>query len=167
MYGIVKFYNEGKGFGFIVSENGEEIFVHITGLQPAERLQDGSEVIFDITEGERGLKADNVRLAVQKDRAVREKYFEGLEANQIEPSTSELVDVFEESNVEYLKVSNVEIQYSSPLSLFFDLDSIDAELAAKTVLLLSELYGESLDIVKFQPLPPGAGIFDFKYRKAG
>lgn len=59
--GVVKFYNEAKGFGFIKSENGEEIFVHATGLQ--EEIREDDNVVFDLQEGKRGMNAVNVKLA--------------------------------------------------------------------------------------------------------
>ncbi|MDF2448349.1 MAG: cold shock protein [Bacteroidota bacterium] len=59
--GVVKFYNEAKGFGFIKEENGSEIFVHATGLQ--EEIRENDEVVFDVQEGKKGLNAVNVKLA--------------------------------------------------------------------------------------------------------
>ena len=59
--GVVKFYNEAKGFGFIKSENGEEVFVHATGLQ--EEIREDDNVVFDVQEGKRGMNAVNVKLA--------------------------------------------------------------------------------------------------------
>ncbi len=59
--GVVKFYNETKGFGFIKEENGTEIFVHATGLQ--EEIRDNDNVVFDVQEGKKGLNAVNVKLA--------------------------------------------------------------------------------------------------------
>lgn len=59
--GKVKFFNESKGFGFIVAEgSGEEIFVHITGLGGLTIREDDA-VSFDVTEGKRGLNAINVK----------------------------------------------------------------------------------------------------------
>lgn len=59
--GTVKFFNETKGFGFIVdSETKREVFVHITGL--IDKVQQGDEVSYDIKEGKKGLNALNVRL---------------------------------------------------------------------------------------------------------
>ena len=60
MKGTVKFFNEGKGFGFIAGEDGTEYFVHITGLGDGVRLNDNDEVTFDVEEGDRGPKAVNV-----------------------------------------------------------------------------------------------------------
>lgn len=58
--GTVKFFNEAKGFGFIKSENGEEIFVHISGLK--NEIQENDEVTFDVENGKKGLNAVNVTL---------------------------------------------------------------------------------------------------------
>jgi len=61
--GTVKFYNSGKGFGFIIdSETGNEIFVHATGVKSGQ-ITEGDEVIFDTQEGKKGLNAVNVELA--------------------------------------------------------------------------------------------------------
>ncbi|CAH0997250.1 Cold shock-like protein CspC [Emticicia aquatica] len=60
--GKVKFYNESKGFGFIISdENGEEIFVHVTGLK--EDIRDNDEVEYEVAQGRKGPNAVNVRQA--------------------------------------------------------------------------------------------------------
>ena len=60
MKGKVKFFNEGKGFGFIVADDGKEYFVHISGIKEGVRLSDDMSVSFDVEEGDRGLKAVNV-----------------------------------------------------------------------------------------------------------
>ncbi len=60
-HGTVKFFNETKGFGFIKSENGEEIFVHATGLK--EEIRENDEVVFEVEQGKKGLNAVNVSLA--------------------------------------------------------------------------------------------------------
>jgi cold shock protein len=61
--GKVKFFNESKGFGFIVDDNsGEEIFVHVTGLSGLT-IRENDEVSFDVQEGKRGLNAVNVKKA--------------------------------------------------------------------------------------------------------
>lgn len=62
--GKVKWYNEVKGFGFIESESGEDIFVHRTGLVNSfEGLQPGQEVVFETKQGEKGPMAFNVKPA--------------------------------------------------------------------------------------------------------
>lgn len=60
--GKVKFFNNSKGFGFIVDEeNGEEIFVHQSGL--IDEVRENDNVTFEVTEGRKGLNAINVRIA--------------------------------------------------------------------------------------------------------
>jgi len=59
--GTVKFFNEAKGFGFIKEENGQEVFVHATGLK--EDIRENDEVVFEIEQGKKGLNAVNVSLA--------------------------------------------------------------------------------------------------------
>lgn len=59
--GTVKFFNESKGFGFIKAEDGEEIFVHATGLK--SQVQENDIVTFEVEKGKRGLNAVNVTLA--------------------------------------------------------------------------------------------------------
>ena len=58
--GKVKFFNERKGFGFIIEdETNEDIFVHVSGL--VDRIKENDQVSFDITEDQRGKKAINVK----------------------------------------------------------------------------------------------------------
>ena len=62
--GKVKWYNEIKGFGFIESETGEDIFVHRTSLVSSYGgLQTDQEVVFETKQGEKGLVAVNVKSA--------------------------------------------------------------------------------------------------------
>jgi CspA family cold shock protein len=57
--GTVKFFNEAKGFGFIISDDrNEEIFVHVTGLKSPVREND--RVSFELKEGKKGPNAVNV-----------------------------------------------------------------------------------------------------------
>ena len=60
--GKVKFFNQNKAFGFIIGDDGQEYFVHQTGLSAGVTLSDGVSVKFETEEGERGLKAVNVHL---------------------------------------------------------------------------------------------------------
>ena len=58
--GKVKFFNERKGFGFIVDDsNQQEIFVHVSGL--IDKIKQDDVVSFDVTEDKRGKKATNVK----------------------------------------------------------------------------------------------------------
>jgi len=59
--GTVKFFNEAKGFGFIKGENGQDVFVHATGLN--EDIRENDEVTYDTQDGKKGLNAINVSLA--------------------------------------------------------------------------------------------------------
>lgn len=59
--GVVKFFNEAKGFGFInEEENGQEHFVHVSGL--IDDIQKGDEVEFELVDGKKGLNAVNVKV---------------------------------------------------------------------------------------------------------
>jgi CspA family cold shock protein len=59
--GTVKFFNETKGFGFIVPANGDsEIFVHSSGLM--DQIRENDNVEYDVENGKKGLNAVNVKV---------------------------------------------------------------------------------------------------------
>lgn len=59
--GKVKFFNDAKGFGFIVEEgSSKEHFVHVSGL--IDEIREGDDVEFDLEEGKKGLNAVNVKV---------------------------------------------------------------------------------------------------------
>ncbi|MCK4234205.1 cold-shock protein [candidate division WOR-3 bacterium] len=60
--GTIKWFNENKGFGFIQQEDGPDVFVHFSEIQGEgyKTLNEGDEVEFEITEGDKGPKAANV-----------------------------------------------------------------------------------------------------------
>ncbi|MGD6843652.1 cold-shock protein [Bacillus infantis] len=60
--GKVKWFNAEKGFGFIETSEGQDVFVHFSAIQGEgfKTLDEGQEVTFDIEEGQRGPQASNV-----------------------------------------------------------------------------------------------------------
>ncbi len=62
MQGTVKFFNESKGFGFITTDSGEDVFVHISALDGLS-INEGDSVTFEIVDGKRGKAASEVKLA--------------------------------------------------------------------------------------------------------
>ena len=62
LFRSVKFFNDSKGFGFITSESGEDVFVHISALDGLS-INEGDNVTFEIVDGKRGKAASNVQLA--------------------------------------------------------------------------------------------------------
>lgn len=63
--GKIKWFNETKGYGFIESDSGSEVFVHASGVASKRKgeLQTGTRVTFTEVEGQRGPKAVDVRIA--------------------------------------------------------------------------------------------------------
>ena len=60
--GTVKFFNESKGFGFIIEDDSnKEYFVHVSGL--VDDIREGDSVEFEITEGKKGPNATSVKVA--------------------------------------------------------------------------------------------------------
>lgn len=64
MQGTVKWFNDGKGYGFIESDGGSDVFVHFSAIQSEgfKSLSEGQRVEFEITTGPRGQQASNVVL---------------------------------------------------------------------------------------------------------
>ncbi len=60
--GTVKWFDDKKGFGFIERESGDDVFVHFSEIQQEgyKSLNDGQEVEFEVVDGERGPRAENV-----------------------------------------------------------------------------------------------------------
>ncbi|GLC30991.1 cold-shock protein [Clostridium omnivorum] len=63
MQGTVKWFNPQKGFGFITTSEGKDVFVHFSGITTNgfKTLQEGEKVEFDVTQGQKGDQAINVK----------------------------------------------------------------------------------------------------------
>src|SRR5260221_288288 len=62
--GTVKWFNGDKGYGFITVEGGPDVFVHVSTITGGgyRSLEEGQKVEFDITQGQKGSQAENVRV---------------------------------------------------------------------------------------------------------
>jgi cold shock protein len=62
--GVVKWFNADKGYGFIAVDGGQDVFVHFSAIVGGgyRSLQEGQRVEFEITQGAKGLQADQVRV---------------------------------------------------------------------------------------------------------
>jgi cold shock protein len=60
--GTVKWFSDGKGYGFISRQSGEDVFVHFSAIQTEgfRSLQEGQAVQFEVVQGPKGLQAANV-----------------------------------------------------------------------------------------------------------
>jgi cold shock protein len=61
--GTVKWFNPDKGYGFITQENGPDVFVHFSAIQGEgyRNLEENQKVEFEVTQGDKGPQASNVR----------------------------------------------------------------------------------------------------------
>lgn len=61
--GTVKWFNEAKGFGFIEQESGADVFAHFSAIVGSgfKNLIEGQKVSFNVTQGQKGLQAENIQ----------------------------------------------------------------------------------------------------------
>ncbi len=61
--GVVKWFNNSKGYGFLTDENGADVFVHFSAIlsDVYKTLKEGDKVEFDVVKGNKGLQAQNVK----------------------------------------------------------------------------------------------------------
>ncbi|WFA09376.1 cold-shock protein [Tissierella sp. Yu-01] len=64
MKGTVKWFNAEKGFGFITTEEGNDVFAHFSQIQKEgfKTLEEGQSVEFNVVEGQKGLQAENITI---------------------------------------------------------------------------------------------------------
>ncbi len=59
--GTIKFFNENKGFGFITSPEGDDVFVHVSSIVGGDTLKEGQSVTYETAPGRKGPEAVNVQ----------------------------------------------------------------------------------------------------------
>ena len=64
MKGSVKWFNAEKGYGFITTEEGNDVFAHFSQINKEgfKTLEEGQEVEFEVVEGQKGLQAENITI---------------------------------------------------------------------------------------------------------
>tara|TARA_Y100000310_G_C20637994_1_gene792285 strand:+ start:76 stop:417 length:342 start_codon:yes stop_codon:yes gene_type:complete len=97
MEGTVKWFNSRKGYGFIVGEDGQEVFVHHTALKEGSFLRDGDKVSFEVAETEKGKQAKDVVLLqkgseVEGGDSAEESAEEPAEETTEEPAEEEATE---------------------------------------------------------------------------
>ena len=81
--GVVKWFNDAKGFGFIEHESGKDVFVHYSVIEweGFKTLKDGEEVLYELEEGPKGLHAKKVKRVKAQTAAQTEEAPKGLAAS--------------------------------------------------------------------------------------
>ena len=105
--GVVKWFNDAKGYGFIVHQTGQDVFVHYSVIDDNgfKTLKDGEEVNYELREGDKGLNASRVirvNKPAQSEKAAAEQgavptpAIETSEANAENQPVSEMIEVVKE-----------------------------------------------------------------------
>ena len=92
MKGKVKFYNQQKRFGFITGEDGKDYFFHESGIESGNNVRDEDSVSFEVVEGDRGPKAEHVKLLSGDEAPAEEAPAEESEEEAPEEATEEEIE---------------------------------------------------------------------------
>jgi len=89
--GVVKWFNDAKGFGFIQHPSGKDVFVHYSSIEADgfKTLKDGEEVLYEIEEGAKGLHATRVQRIAPPQEASSEKSEEAQKSGDESTSDSQ------------------------------------------------------------------------------
>lgn len=92
--GVVKWFNDAKGFGFIEHPSGKDVFVHYSAIEADgfKTLKDGEEVSYEIKEGPKGLHAVRVQRSGKPDSLEQDA--------EVAAATAQVVAVVETSKIE-------------------------------------------------------------------
>ncbi len=82
--GTVKFFNRKNNYGFIDGDDGKPYFVHATGLKPGTEIDEGDKVEFKAVAGDKGPKAEEVKLIGKADESEAEEEVEESEESEEE-----------------------------------------------------------------------------------
>ena len=88
--GVIKWFNDAKGFGFIEHETGRDVFVHYSVIEQEgfKTLKDGEEVEYELKEGDKGLHATKVvRVNAPKPTVVKQPESASVETTKLEVET--------------------------------------------------------------------------------
>lgn len=104
--GVVKWFNDAKGYGFIVHSTGKDVFVHYSVIEDSgfKTLKDGEEVEYELKDGDKGLNAGRVlrvNAPKQDDAAATEgQTAPTLESGAVKsPSVTDMIEVVKEEEV--------------------------------------------------------------------
>ena len=84
--GVVKWFNDAKGFGFIEHENGKDVFIHYSVIESEgyKTLKDGEEVEYELGDGDKGLHATKViRVNVKEKKSAEDAVAPNLESGSV------------------------------------------------------------------------------------
>jgi CspA family cold shock protein len=93
--GVVKWFNDAKGFGFIEHESGRDVFVHysVIEIEGFKTLKDGEEVDYELREGDKGLNASRVIRANSENEGLAAPKLESGSVNTVTKTAAEMIEV--------------------------------------------------------------------------